>query len=260
MSQSLHQPLQVLPLGIGDAFSSIDYYTSMVVFGGQSLCQVDCPDPFRKILRERTGRTSRPLDAGDIDHVLLTHLHGDHCNGLEGFLFFRKFILQKPPTIHMIQEVAEALWNERLAMAMRRTNMPHLGIDEEYGPDDFYRTEIIDPDNSHDIGDLRFEIHRTIHPVPTFGFRVRVKDSGATGPCFSYSCDTVFDHEHLDFLAEADVIFHECGDSMIHTHYDKLLSLPDKIRSKIRLVHLADNFDRENCELPIVSPGEILTI
>jgi ribonuclease BN (tRNA processing enzyme) len=252
-----------LPLGIGDAFSSLDYYTSMAIFGGQTVCLVDCPDPIRKILRERTSETERPLDLKHIDHVLLTHLHGDHCNGLETLLFYRRFVAEAPPpTIHMLREVADALWKGRLAMSMQRTHIPDLSVDDVFEPEDFYRVSIIEPDQPHDIGDLRFEVRRTIHSVPTFGFRVRLKKDAdkARARVFGYSCDTVFDPNHVEFLSKANLIFHECGGGFLHTPYSDLVSLPRDVRERIHLLHLPDHFDREASELPIVVPGQIYTV
>ena len=264
MTVFFQRPLEVLPLGVGDAFSSKDYYTSMIVLGGRTLCQVDCPDPIHKVLAERANCLEEPISARHIDHILLTHLHGDHCGGLESLLFYRKFVIDAPPpTIHTIAEIAEALWSEKLAVSMAGTHMPETGMDQTFTAEDFYRVRIVRPGAPFLIGDLRFEIRRTIHPVPTFGFRVRLDETPAppaANRMFGYSCDTVFDKDHILFLSKADLIFHECSHGGIHTAYSELLALSPEIRSKIHVLHLADDFDREHSELPIVKPGVLYRV
>lgn len=249
-------PFQVLVLGAGDAFSSEDYYTSLLLKAGEQLCLVDCPDPIHKILRERSGALGQPVRAEDIDHVVLTHLHGDHSNGLESFLFYRKFVAEvPPPTIHTIPEVAKAIWSQKLAITMGRTTMPQVGIDQTFEAEDFFQIEIVHPGQSFSIGPMSFEIRRTIHALPTFGFRVSLE--GEEKPRFGYSCDTVFDPEHIEFLEPSALIFHECGPGGIHTPYNLLRDLQPDLRKRIHLLHLPDDFDRKNCRMEIVESGRV---
>jgi ribonuclease BN (tRNA processing enzyme) len=80
--------LRILPLGVGSAFSSRYYGTSCVIQGPGGHILLDCPDPIRKVIREATERSGWSVRAEDLSEVILTHLHGDHSNGLEalGFL------------------------------------------------------------------------------------------------------------------------------------------------------------------------------
>ncbi|NQU42257.1 ribonuclease Z, partial [bacterium] len=217
MGSAPSSSLRILPLGIGDAFSSVDYHTALLVMSGKTTCLVDCPDPIQRILRERTSCLGKILGPGDIDHILLTHLHGDHSNGLEAFLFQRHFVLQAPPvSIHSIPEVGERLWEEKLAVSMEKTEMSEVGLEEVFSRETFYSLRIVPQERSFLIGDLCFEIRRTIHSVPTFGFRVGVDGVQGGRPLFGYSCDTIYDPGHIEFLSPADLIFHECSESSIH--------------------------------------------
>jgi ribonuclease BN (tRNA processing enzyme) len=248
-----HYPLQVLPLGTGDAFSSTDYYTTLLLRGGNTLCQVDCPDPYHKILRERSGALGTPITGGQVDHLLLTHLHADHCSGLESLLLYRKYISKSAPlTIYTLPEVARALWSEKLAVSLGHNETPGCRMEE------YLRIQEIHPGEPFTMGDLRFEIRRTLHSVPCFGFRVSL--NAPNSRMFAYSGDTQFDPEHIAFLAQADVIFHECGESVVHSSPAKLAALELGVRSKIRVLHLADNYDQEKSLLPVVEAGRLLTI
>ncbi|MBN1865886.1 ribonuclease Z [Candidatus Sumerlaeota bacterium] len=257
MSDMAAGPLQILPLGIGDAFSSIDYFCSMLVLGGSKPVLVDCPDPIHKILHEVTLKAGLGLDASGIGDVIVTHLHGDHCNGLESLLFYRKFMTKRTGrvTIYALPEVCEALWPRKLSVAMEGREIPRLGITETFRAEDYFRTCPVDQGEPFRIGELEFSIFRTVHSLPSFGLVVSLG-----GRSFGYSCDTVFDREAIRFLSRADLIFHECTKGRLHTSYKDLMSLDPEIRRKIHILHLADDFDREASELPVVEPGRIYTV
>lgn len=251
------RPLQVLPLGIGDAFTKLDYFCALLVFGGRTVCLIDCPDPIHRILHERATCVQPAPSAENIDHIVLTHLHCDHSNGLESFFFYRKFVHPEdnPPSLYALPEVVEALWPHKLAVAMERSYIRDLDMDQTYRPEEFYRAQVVDNDAPVQIGDLRFEFRRTRHSVPTIGFRV-----SCGGRMFGYSCDTTFDPAHIEFLAQSDLIFHDCNESVIHTPYKNLLGLPPEIREKLHILHFSDSFNREASELALVQPGRLYTV
>jgi ribonuclease BN (tRNA processing enzyme) len=256
MNPPIVRPLQVLALGTGDAFASNDYHCALVLTGGATLCLVDCPDPIHRILDERSGALGQPLGGADINDIVLTHLHGDHCNGLESLLFYRRFVSNSPPlTIHTIPEVAQALWPQKLEVAMGHTFIPEIGLDQRFAPEEFFRLRVVEAGQPFDVGDLRFVARRTRHSVPTFGFRV-----SQGGRTFGYSCDTTFDPGHIAFLSEADLIFHDCSESVIHTRYADLLTVEAGVRERLHILHLADSFDRAASQLAVVEPGRLYTV
>ena len=247
--------LQVLPLGAGGAFTRNDFHTNLLLLCGETRCLVDCADPIHRVLHEQTARAGVHVSRREIEHILITHLHPDHCSGLESLLLHRRFVLDaEPPVVYVLPEVAEVLWSDKFAASMERSLVPEIGMDEHYTAEDFYRLQVVDEDKPFDIGPMRFEVHRARHSLPTYGFRVQ-----AGGRSFGYSCDTIFFPEHIEFLAEADLIFHEITPSPIHTNYEELLALPSKIRDKMRLVHMPDKFDRAASEIPCVEAGVLYT-
>jgi len=233
-------PLQAIPLGIGDFFSQRSYTTAFLVLGGRTRLLIDCPDPLRKILFESTSSAGIPTDANEIDAVLLTHLHGDHANGLEGLGFYRRMSPHSPgrPALHALPEVLSDLWERKLRGSMGRSYMPHKGVDAVNSLEDFFAPHAVAPGRPFRIGDLEVEIRRSRHAVPCFGCKIRCE-----GRTLGYSGDTDFDPRHIEFLAESDLIFHETNTG-IHADYCELAKLPEPLRRKMRLVHLSDEFDR----------------
>ncbi|MHC4504935.1 MAG: MBL fold metallo-hydrolase, partial [Planctomycetota bacterium] len=116
--------MRVLILGVGDAFTRLHYGSSAVIEGPGGFVLLDCPDLIHRALFEAASRAGWFVDASSIDDILLTHLHGDHCNGLESFGFARGLVNPSSvagpgtqPRIHTSRVAAGRLW-ERLAPAM----------------------------------------------------------------------------------------------------------------------------------------------
>lgn len=249
-------PLRVIPLGVGDFFSRVNFTTTLLVLGGHTCLLIDCPEPVRKVLYESTTAAGEVVDAFDIDAVLLTHLHGDHSNGLEGFAFYRKQKKGSPgrPPLYALPENLESLWEHKLKAAMGRSYLPEKGIDSTSSLDTYFEPHPIQPGVPFQIGDFAIEVQRTRHPVPCVGCKVRYN-----GRTFGYSSDTDFDPQLIAFLEEADLIFHECNEG-VHTTYDELSLLPEPMRRKMRLVHLSDDFDRQQSLIEPAAAGKVYLV
>lgn len=204
---------------------------------GNEQVLVDCPDPFFRMCTEASKKSKRKLDPAKFDHIILTHLHGDHCNGLEALGFWRKFHQKNnvPPRLYTSEQVSRELW-KRLSAAMSGGRLPTLNMYDQFELRDFFNVAPFKFGDTINVCGIQIETRRTLHPVPTFGFRAEFE-----GRKFGYSCDTTYDPKLIEFLAPCDLIFHEC-DKGIHTAQEKLEALPIEIRRKMRLVHLNDDF------------------
>ncbi|HRI49738.1 MAG TPA: MBL fold metallo-hydrolase [Pseudomonadota bacterium] len=114
--------LKLHVLGVGDAFTERYHNACLCIEdpGSGLRLQIDCPPAFPRVLADHRARTGSDLSAANIDHLLLTHLHGDHCGGTEAFLYLRRFVLQKKPTLYGAAEVLSELWPTRLRGGMER--------------------------------------------------------------------------------------------------------------------------------------------
>ena len=141
------------------------------------------------------GVLQRYLDPMDVDAVLLSHLHPDHCMDLCGFYVLRKY--------HP-QGVSDPIpvWGppgtaERMAEAYGLPADP--GMTEEFLFGAY-------PDGAFSVGPFTVEAVPVAHPVPAFALRVTADErvltySGDTGPC-----------EGLELAAKgADLLLAEAG-------------------------------------------------
>lgn len=247
--------MQILPLGVGDAFTAKYYSVATAVQAEGQWLLIDCPHPIRKMMAEACATAGVSLDVPDLSGLILTHLHGDHVSGLEGLAFFNHFVCRRPLSLLAHPEVAGPLWSGHLAASMTCLIGAH---DHEPMPpkgfaDYFEHTPLHEETAAH-FGPFFIECRRTIHHIPTFAVRIT-----AGGRCLGLSADTAFDPGLIEWLSKADLIVHETNYGA-HTPYEKLAALPETVRSKMRLHHYPDDFDVEGSVIECLRQGEMLNV
>jgi len=243
----------VIALGVGDTFSENHHTASLLLSCDGFRLAVDCPDRYRGVLKKVSPRAGRRLLLEDIEHFFITHVHGDHMNGLEGVAFYKRFVEGKRVKLYTTGEVRDVIWEQRLRAPMEQlwdgTRMRSLGFDDYF---DFVKAPW---QTEFEIGPFRITLRQTKHHVPTAAMLVRT-----SGKTFGYSSDTAFDPGLIEFLSAADLIVHETNLGPAHTAYADLLSLPASIREKMKLIHYPDAFDPTESEIECLSEGDVLVV
>lgn len=235
--------------GSGDAFSARHYGSSAVVIGPGGPLLIDCPDPIHRVLLEASVKSGIELDPASILDVVITHLHGDHVNGLEAFGFWHWLLRRNDPSrprprVHAAAEVMDRLWH-RLAPSMDQRGTVTL---EEY-----FEPRTLIPGTTASIAGMQVDCRITTHMIPTIGLRLRHGTAG-----IGWSGDTGFEPAHIDWLAECGVIVHETSAPPFHTPVADLLAVPQQVRDRIRLIHAPDDFDAASCPLPLLQEGDVI--
>ncbi|HET9499214.1 MAG TPA: MBL fold metallo-hydrolase [Marmoricola sp.] len=122
------------------------------------------------------GPLQRHLDPVELDGIVLSHLHADHCLDLCGLYVLRKYHpdgAQPRIPVWGPQHTAR-----RMAKAYDLDEDP--GMNEEFD----FRTH---PDD-HTFGPFTITARQVAHPVPAYGLRIEADGkvlaySGDTGPC-----------------------------------------------------------------------------
>jgi hypothetical protein len=104
------------------------------------------------------------------------------------------------------------------------------------------------------IGALRVAWRPTVHHIPTSALRI---EAGAQR--FGYSADTAFDPALIDWLAASDLFLHETNYG-IHTPLEKLVSLPEAQRARMRLIHYPDTLDPDAAPIACAREGDAYTL
>jgi ribonuclease BN (tRNA processing enzyme) len=241
--------LSVRVVGVGDAFTSKHYNACLLVESAATRVLIDAPPALARALADLGERGGAPVKLDDIDHVVITHLHGDHIGGLEQLLFWRRFVTERRAALYAIEAVLEGLWPTRLAGGMD-TLLDPSGERRTLTLDDYADVRPLREGVATPIGDVSIEWRPTIHHIPTSALRVR---SGAR--MLGYSADTAFDPGLIAWLAEADLFLHETNFG-VHTPIASLAGLPAEIRARMRLIHYPDTLDPRASPIPCALEGD----
>jgi ribonuclease BN (tRNA processing enzyme) len=245
----------LIPVGVGEAFTA-RHYTSCLALGvDDEWLLIDCPHPLRKMLREASieAGLARPLDIDRFHGAAVSHLHADHCCGLEDFGFYSFSALGRPAKLLMHPDAAARVWDGLLSAGMALVKKKPDAPPTPQHFTDFFELIALDESWPVPCGPFSIECRRTIHGVPTFAFRIT-----AGGRVLGYSADTAYDASLIDWLAPADLIVHEATTIVrtgMHTPYEKLAALPESLRSKMRLTHYPDDFDVESSVIEPLRQG-----
>mgnify|MGYP000998079368 CR=1 FL=1 len=250
--------LRVHVTGVGDAFTERYHNASLCLEADGFRLMIDCPPAFPRVLADHNRRApTAGLTVDSIDHLLLTHLHGDHCGGTEAYLYLRRFVVGRKPVLLGAPEVLDPLWPTRLAGGMSELLLaPALdGSRRQLELTDY--CERRDLETTTRIGPFLIERRFTIHHIPTTALRVSL--DSRPKPLLGYSADTAFDPGLIDWLAEADLIIHETNFG-VHTPLASLCGLPQATKDRLRLIHYPDQLDPDTAPLPCLREGQILDL
>jgi ribonuclease BN (tRNA processing enzyme) len=228
---------EILMNGVGNAFSRDHYGTNFLVRKDGFLLAVDCPDSYRNALQDHSfEHEGEEIDVDHIDAVCITHLHGDHVNGLEMALAYRRYVAGGKWTIYTSPEAAEPLWERRLGVSLGRSYNGETY--DTLSAADYYDLVEVQWGEPTAIGPFEIVTRPTTHHLPTMA--MRITDGEHT---LAYSCDTAWDPELVGWLSDADVVMHETSFGPGHTPLAKLMELPEALRQKMLVVHLPEGFE-----------------
>lgn len=245
---------RIVPLGVGDAFTALHYSTCVALEAEGSMVLVDCPHPIQKMMREASIASGVEITPTRIDAVILTHLHADHCSGLEGLGYWTFFREKRKLPLYLHPDVLAELWDGHLSAGMKQL-LPAVGAPFVHmGLRDYFDIRLLDERAAVACGPFTLECRKTIHHVPTTALRVK-----AAGRVLGHSADTAFDPELIAWLSSADLVVHETNYG-IHTPYADLAALPAELRAKMRLVHYPDEFDLAASVIEPLREGSIVHV
>jgi CRP-like cAMP-binding protein len=231
----------VTVLGTSHGFDPAGDVTSFVVWLNGEGILVD-PSPEALAYLEQIG-----VAEIDLPYVFLTHIHADHDGGLLEKLLSgtRTSVIAADAVFRSLVEKAKLLTGhdfEREGLVTPISANPGFPV-------------TIDFEGEPAVLESRWNLH----PIPANGFRISFR-----GKTFGYSGDTQYDpalltrlraegkltpRQHDDLMyffwtpdgrPTVDLLYHEAGIPPIHTSREELGRLPDPVKKRTFLVHIAD--------------------
>ncbi len=188
-----------------------------------------------------------------IDSIILTHCHADHDAGT-----FQKILEEQKVTIYTTRTVMMSFLQKYSALS----NMPVESLMRLFS---FHPLRVGSPSFIHGG---RFDIFYTLHSIPTVGFKMEFQDQ-----TFVYSSDhnndpdthrEIFEKGMLSrermmelaaFPWDSRVIYHESGIAPLHTPVAYLDSLPEEVKKRIVVYHIAKKDFPDKTDLTLARFG-----
>lgn len=220
-------------IGTGSAFCTNNYHSNALITENGKHILIDAGGDLRFSLYEQG------LSYRDIDAVYISHFHTDHIGGLE-YLAFKSYFDHSKCKIRLFIHEAfiESLWQNSLKAGLGMIFNTELQLSDYF--------DIVPVKDDFIWEGIPFELIETLHVsesyniLPVYGLLIgKGKKVYITG-------DTRYTPGELHAVYErADLIIHDTETSeyksIIHSHFEDLLQLPQEIKSKTYLWHYQDN-------------------
>ena len=193
-----------------------------------------------------TANLHRLIDIAELDAVIISHEHADHCVDLIGLH-------------HAMRARGDAARGIRLYShpSVGRLMAELTSREAPYVFEDTFDLHYVQAGDQFSVGDVRVRLFDSIHPVPTLSMRLE-----CDGRVLAYSADSAGGEELVEVARDADLFLCEAtwqGEPLDHPDGIHLTALEaGRVASKagvrrLMLTHIAGNLDRE------VSRGEAST-
>ncbi len=231
-------------VGTGAAFAKTLNQNNLLIVKGDDHVLIDCGSKCSQALFE-VG-----LNVSDVDNFLITHSHADHIGGLEEVQLYGRYVSQRKANMVINEEYQKILWEQSLRGGSEMSESTPLTFEDLWNP---IRPTLCPVSSREtwqaDVGNIHLKMPRTMHyPDDAPSWKESFWSVGVIiDDRILFTSDTRFDINLLQEFDERynfELIFHDCQlfTGGVHASLNELKTLPDKLRSKISLMHYGDNW------------------
>jgi CRP-like cAMP-binding protein/glyoxylase-like metal-dependent hydrolase (beta-lactamase superfamily II) len=219
-------------LGSSHGFDPAGKTTGFVLWVNHRGILVDPPTDATELLR------AAGVAPGTVDSVVLTHCHADHDAGV-----FQKILEAGRVSLYTTPTILGSFLRKYVALS----DEPEERLRRLF----VFRPVTIGAPLR--IQGAEFRFFYTLHSIPTIGF-----ECFFGGRSFAYSADTLYDPARIEamhlegvlgverrdallaFPWHHTLVVHEAGVPPIHTPVARLAELPDEVKHRLRVIHMAE--------------------
>ena len=252
--------LSVYVLGVGDAFTTEHFFSNvMLTVDGRDIF-IDVPALPRRMFAYNNEHGVKQLSMENYREIIMTHMHGDHYQGLEEVAYLRLFSSEGRVKLYAPDWMFQQIWGTLAPSIGQSHRGDYAGPDDPdywYGPNgetsrppatlDWYY-DPVPLRYPHDMGGFVLESMPALHVPYTLSYKFDFGNYKV-----GYSADTALNPKFIAWMADCDIVLHECavlgsgtwpgGDLQnIHTTLDELLTLPKEFQKKTHLYHYPDTW------------------
>lgn len=239
----MSRDLKVTMVGTGSALGYKYFTNSCLVESANYNLLIDCGETTPH------GLHVMEYDLSKLDGILITHIHGDHVNGLEKIAWTMRYVYQKKIDLIGDLTMLNRLWENTLKGGLEEAEEGILKLEDLFNIVPFRKMY------KQGMGSFKSEYYWTavnlggslsIETIKTSHINGKDSFSFFLNEGFFYSSDVRFDPDLFEYLTRegVDVIYHDCqlhDYAEVHASLSKLLTLDEDTQSLICLMHYGDN-------------------
>ncbi len=242
--------VSLIVLGAGDAFASRGLLQAGYVIDANGKRILMEAGPPALAMMKRCA-----IAPGDIDLVLISHLHGDHFGGLPFFIL--EYMFETPLRKTLV--IAGPRWLEQRTWALFKGMYPHFDTSKVARKLKFV---VLEPGKITRLGGCKLSTIRTPHTVRDISLAFRIEVAGKQ---IAFSGDTGWTEDLINLSAGSDLFLTEC--TYFQTRTDFHLSYPQIVANRDRfgarrtiLTHLGREVLERIREVEIETASDGMTI
>lgn len=239
-------------LGSGDAFGSGGrFQTCILVRGAATSCLIDC-GATSLIAMKRAGANPNEIDA-----IVVSHLHGDHCGGIPFFILDAQLASRRTTPLHIAGPPGI---RDRVRSAMEILFPGSSDVKQRFA---LTFTELLTT-SIEQVGLISVAAFTVIHfsRAPSYALRTEVD-----GRVIVYSGDTEWTESLVEASANADLFVCEAyffdKAMKYHLDYKSLLSHRERFSCRrLLLTHMSEDMlaQLDRVEIESASDGMVVTL
>jgi ribonuclease BN (tRNA processing enzyme) len=235
-------PFRIMMLGVGNGFIKSTYHNNALIETQGKLFLLDCGALAWQSLHE-IG-----LGFEDIEGIFITHLHYDHCGGLDEAALYGAYAANRRMKLWVPGPLKGILWDHHLRGTLEST------VDGKSALDDYFDVQWVEegehfsfvsvagesvaPADNPSHASLRAQWIQTLHVPSKFSCSLILDNR------LFYSSDMQPDKELLNGLFEKGIetFYHEAcfGRNAVHSAFEELCKYPEDIRRRMYLMHYGE--------------------
>ncbi|GGG83234.1 MBL fold metallo-hydrolase [Paenibacillus radicis (ex Gao et al. 2016)] len=248
------QPFLMMMLGVGNGFCKSTYHNNALIDAEGRLFLIDCGAMAWQSLHE-IG-----LGFEDIEGIFITHLHYDHCGGLEEAALYGAYAARRKMKLWLPAPLQGVIWEKYLSGTLENKLEGKLSLDDYFEVHWIEEGERFSFSAGSSAG-LTARWMQTRHVPAKFSCSVIMNNR------IFYSSDMRADKELLCSLADQGIetFYHDTSftHNPVHAGFEELCGYPEEIRNRLYLMHYgelpADKLEQELQGMKLLKQHEWLS-
>ncbi|MNI07011.1 ribonuclease Z [compost metagenome] len=238
----MNHPFRIMMLGVGNGFIKSTYHNNALIETQGKRFLLDCGSMAWQSLHE-IG-----LGFDDIEGIFITHLHYDHCGGLDEAALYGAYAANRRMKLWIPAPLRGLLWEHCLRGTLENIADSKLALDDFFdvlwvaeGESFSFVPQAINtaaPAAKASPESLSAHWVQTLHVPSKFSCSLVLDNR------FFYSADMQPDKELLMGLSSKGVeaFYHETcfGRNAVHSPFEELCRYPEDIRRRMYLMHYGE--------------------